>query len=88
MPNPDLSFYLCPMEDPKDPYDGEYIGNIFGWKISFIGLGVILFFTAVIAYRHYTLDAPLGFEDPLESEEEKARYAPPGAADRDTTFRQ
>ncbi|SEQ05786.1 hypothetical protein [Neolewinella agarilytica] len=75
------------MED-KDPYDGEYIGNIFGWKISFIGLGVILLFSAVIAYRHYTMDVPLGFDDPLESEEEKARYAPAGAADQDTTFRQ
>ncbi|OAV45398.1 hypothetical protein A3850_013245 [Lewinella sp. 4G2] len=65
-----------PDADNKDPYDGEYIGNIFGWKISMIGLAVILFFTALAAYRHYSLDVPIGFDDPLESEEEKSKYAP------------
>jgi len=73
------------MNDQKDPFDGDYIGNIFGWKISFIGLGVMLLLGTVIGYRHYTTGEPLGFEDPLGSEEEKARFAPPGAADRDTT---
>jgi len=71
-------------DEPRDPFDGDYIGNIFGWKISFIGLAVIVFFAIVIAYRHYALDAPIGFQDPLEMESEKAKYAPPGAAERDT----
>lgn len=52
----------------KDPFDGEYIGNIWGWKFSFIGLGVILFMFGLIVYRHYTLDVPVGFEDPLKTE--------------------
>lgn len=69
--------------EARDPYDGEYIGNVFGWKISLIGLGVILFFVALAAYRHYSLDVPVGFEDPLGTEEEKAKYAP-APARRDT----
>ncbi len=72
-------------EDKRDPYDGDYIGNIFGWKISAIGAAVMLFFIAVIAYRHWALDVPVGFDDPLESEEEKAKYAPaPRRADTTT----
>ena len=59
-----------------DPHDGEYIGNIFGWKVSLIGLVVIVFFVSLAAYRHYTLDVPIGFDDPLEAESEKAKYAP------------
>ena len=39
-------------EDP--PEEGEYLGNIFGWKISFIGLGVILLCVGIIAYGHMT----------------------------------
>ncbi len=47
----------------KDPFDGEYIGNIWGWKLSFIGLGVILFFIILVLLRqNYTgrsiLDPP------------------------------
>ena len=51
------------MPEKKDPYDGEYIGNIWGWKFSFFGLAIILFLLAVISYRHYTLDVPLGLEE-------------------------
>ena len=58
--------------DPKkpklftDPNDGPYIGNFFGWKVSLIGAIVILGLIAWAAYRHYTLDAPFGMEDPQE----------------------
>ena len=55
-------------EEKKDPFDGEYIGNIWGWKFSLFGAGLILFLLVVIAYRHYTLDVPLGIEDPLKQE--------------------
>lgn len=51
------------MSEKKDPYDGEYIGNIWGWKFSLFGLGLILLLLAVIAYRHYTLQVPLGLEE-------------------------
>lgn len=43
-------------EERKDPYDGEYIGNIWGWRNSFIGLGVILFMLAVLGIRAVTMD--------------------------------
>ena len=70
------------MADQRDPYDGDYIGNIFGWKISLVGLVLIVALTALAAYRHVTLDVPLGFKDPLEMEREKERFAPAGKADR------
>ena len=35
-----------------DEFDhGEYLGNIWGWKTSFIGLAVILFFIALAWFR-------------------------------------
>lgn len=37
-----------------DPDEGEYVGNIFGWKISLIGLAVIVFCAGIIAYGHIT----------------------------------
>jgi hypothetical protein len=46
----------------KDPHDGDYMGNIFGWRISLFGLIVLLFFLGWILYRHYALDVPPGFE--------------------------
>lgn len=49
------------LEDRKDPYDGEYIGNIWGWRNSFIGLGVILFMLGVLGIRAVTMD-PLPIE--------------------------
>jgi len=55
-------------EEKKDPFDGEYIGNIWGWKFSLFGAALILLLGAAIAYRHYTLDVPLGIEDPLKPE--------------------
>jgi predicted MFS family arabinose efflux permease len=51
------------MSEKRDPYDGEYIGNIWGWKFSLFGLALILLLLAVIAYRHYTLQVPLGLEE-------------------------
>ena len=38
--------------DPEE--EGEYLGNIFGWKISLIGLGVIILCVGIIAYGHIT----------------------------------
>ncbi len=55
-------------EERKDPFDGEYMGNIWGWRFSLIGLVLIVFLTGVIVYRHYVLDIPAGFEDPMEEQ--------------------
>lgn len=53
----------------KDPFDGEYIGNIWGWKYTFIGLAIILFFLGLMVYRHYTLGVAFGGEgDPEKTE--------------------
>jgi hypothetical protein len=68
------------MDEKRDPYDGDYVGNIFGWKLSMYGLVLILALSALAGYRHYTMDVPVGFDDPLESQ--KDRFAPAGAADR------
>ena len=43
----------------KDPFDGAYLGNIFGWKISLIGLVVIVLMTGIMAYRYYFLGVPI-----------------------------
>ncbi len=36
-----------------DPNDGEYIGNVFGWKTSLISGGVILLFIAFYYLASY-----------------------------------
>ncbi len=38
----------------EDP-DEQYIGNIWGWKNSFIGLGIMLFFGGIYLYRFLTV---------------------------------
>lgn len=55
----------------KDPFDGEYIGNIWGWKWSFIGLAVIVFFLLLVLLRQHQTGRSI-FDPP-----------PPGS---DTTF--
>ena len=37
------------LEEEEDP-DKHYLGNIWGWKFSYIGLGIILFFLAIAIY--------------------------------------
>jgi hypothetical protein len=49
-------------------------GNVFGWRISAIGLIVIALLAAFAAYRHYTLDVPVGFDDPLEQPGSRGYY--------------
>ena len=60
-------------EEKKDPFDGDYIGNIWGWKFSYLGLGMIVFLLGIMAYRHYTMGVPFGLdpEDKTEQVEEK-----------------
>ena len=46
-------------EEKKDPFDGEYIGNLWGWNFSLVGLVVIVLLTGIMAYRHYYLGQPI-----------------------------
>jgi len=50
--------------DDRDPFDGEYIGNIWGWRISFIGLALIVVMGGLMVYRHYALGVPFGEPPP------------------------
>lgn len=50
----------------KDPYDGEYIGNIWGWKVSFIALAVIVSMILLLWYRYSQLS-----EEDLQKWEEQ-----------------
>ncbi len=43
-------------EERKDPFDGDYIGNIWGWRMSFMGLGIIVFMFAVLGIRILVMD--------------------------------
>lgn len=54
------------MTEKRDPFDGEYIGNIFGPKITLYGAILILLFTGIIIYRHWKLDVPFGMEEPID----------------------
>ncbi|MCB0678071.1 MAG: hypothetical protein KDC30_15330 [Saprospiraceae bacterium] len=53
-------------QEARDPFDGDYIGNIWGWKFSFIGLGMILFFVLLMWYRYATLDPDRPGTSPME----------------------
>lgn len=47
----------------KEPEEEEYLGNIWGWRFSLIGLVLILVMLALMIYRHYTMDIPFGGEE-------------------------
>ena len=46
-----------PQEQLPDP------GNLFSWRFSLFGLVLILVLVAIMAYRHYTMDVPFGFNE-------------------------
>ena len=50
----------------NDKEEPEYIGNMFGWRISIIGAIVILLLGGLIIYRHVTMGVPFGMEDPAK----------------------
>jgi len=43
-------------EMPWEPWDGKYIGNIWGKKFTRIAIGIVLFFGILIAVRYATID--------------------------------
>lgn len=47
-------------KEKKDPFDGEYIGNIWGWKFSLFGLALIVVLGGLMVYRHLSLGIPFG----------------------------
>jgi|GEM_PF-1564022 len=49
--------------------EAEYVGNFFGWDVSFIGLGVMLFMIAVIAFRWFSLPPEQRTFQPYPTEE-------------------
>ncbi len=51
------------MSEKRDPFDGDYIGNIFGPKLTLYGAILILFFTSIAVYRHWKLGVPFGMEE-------------------------
>jgi predicted MFS family arabinose efflux permease len=58
------------LDDRKDPMDGEYIGNIWGWKFSFIGLALLILLLGLMIYRHYSLGVPIGYPEEEAQQEE------------------
>lgn len=50
--------------EKRDPMDGDYVGNVFGWKISMIGVVVIGGLMLIAIARAYYLDVPMTYEDP------------------------
>ena len=43
-----------------DEYDdGEYLGNIWGWKFSFISLAVIVVLSNYVIYSYSTQEVPI-----------------------------
>jgi hypothetical protein len=49
------------MEEKRDPHDGEYIGNIFGPKLTRYGLIFILLVLGLALYRHWTMGVGPGW---------------------------
>lgn len=49
--------------------DGEYVGNIWGWRFSRISLGIILFFLCLMLMRYYYLVQTGNY--PVNAEETK-----------------
>jgi len=42
-------------EMPWEPWDGKYIGNMWGWKFSFISLALLLTLLLLAGYKYTTL---------------------------------
>lgn len=42
-------------ENNTDNEEVEYLGNMWGWRLSFIGLGLIVFLVGIMVYRNKVL---------------------------------
>ncbi len=50
-------------EEKRDPMDGEYVGNIFGWRVSIIGAIVITILIILSIIRFGIMGIEPEFED-------------------------
>jgi hypothetical protein len=50
------------MKEERDPHDGEYIGNIFGPRLTRYGLLFLLLVLGLALYRHWSLGVGPGWE--------------------------
>lgn len=57
----------------EEPSEEEYIGNIWGWKFSIVGLVLILIFAALLAYRTFVMEVPISEQEasPFRQETEQ-----------------
>jgi hypothetical protein len=54
------------IQKEKDDFLRQFVvpeGNIWGWKFSLFGLGLILFLSLWLVWLHYKKDVPVGFEE-------------------------
>jgi hypothetical protein len=54
------------IQKEKDEFLRQFVpptGNVWGWKFSLFGLGLILFFSIWIAWLHYKKGVPFGFKE-------------------------
>ena len=49
----------------QEPNDDDYVGNIFGWKLSFYGLALIVLVGAAVAYGHYSGKVDITTGEPI-----------------------
>ena len=54
-----------------DDWDGEYMGNMWGWKFSMLGLALIIGITALVWFRYSQLDESEKTMTPIEMLMEK-----------------
>ena len=59
--------------DPLDlkgkGWDGEYVGNIWGWRFSLLSLGIIVFVGGLMAFRYWQVNSaiPTTHRDTIEA---------------------
>ena len=54
------------IQKEKDDFLRQFVvpeGNIWGWKFSLFGLGLILFLSLWLAWLHYKRGVPVGFDE-------------------------
>jgi len=44
---------MATQRDENDEFEGEYIGNMWGWKFSYFSLGLIIVLMALIGFRYW-----------------------------------
>lgn len=46
----------------------EYVGNIWGWNFSLVGLAIIILLGAFMVYRHKTMNVPMNGWNPAQEQ--------------------